>query len=291
MQISARYAIIPAKEGESVDILQEYSADNIYVRHAVDKAPADDDFSMHVHEQYEIYYFISGNAEYLVEGSRYPLYSGCILIMRPSESHRVKILGSSKYERYAVNFSPQLVKSIDPLGRLLRAFNDRPLGRGNLYYPAGAAGENIGNMFLEIFEVSDDYEKALRITALLFLLLDMLNKEFLNRTDLAYPPPKSAAEKIMSYINAHLFDKLTVPELARRFFLSTSQFGRIFRQASGTSPWEYITIKRLTAAREKIRSGMTAQNAGMSCGFSDYSSFFRAYVKYFGSSPKEDKER
>ena len=209
--------------------------------------------------------------------------------MRPSESHRVKILGSTKYERYAINFSLPFVKNIDSLGRLLRAFNDRPLGRGNLYYPTETAGKNISNMFSEVFAVSDDYEKSLRITALLFLLLDMINKEFLNRTDFTYPPPKSIAEKIVSYINTHLFDTLTVSALSKRFFLSTSQFGRIFRQATGTSPWEYITIKRLTAAREKIRGGMTAQNAGVCCGFKDYSSFFRAYVKYFGNSPREDK--
>lgn len=272
-----------------MDTLREYSADGLYMRYAVDEAPNDGDYSMHVHEQYEIYYFVSGDAEYLVEGSRYPLESGCILIMRPSESHRVKILNKTKYERYALNFSPSLVKNIDPSVRLLRAFNDRPLGRGNLFYPTQASAENISDMLSRVFEVDDDYERKLRITALLFLLLDMLNKEFLSRGGFAYPPPKSAAEKIISYINAHLFDKLTVPELAGRFYLSTSQLGRIFRQAAGTSPWEYITIKRLTAAKEKLRSGMTAQSAGISCGFNDYSSFYRAYVKYFGCSPNGDK--
>lgn len=274
-----------------MDIMQEFSFDDLYMRYAVSDAPDISDFPMHVHEQYEIYYFISGNAEYLVEGSRYPLYSGCILIMRPSESHRVKIFESEKYERYTVNFSSEFVKNIDPQCRLLRAFDDRPLGRGNLYYPTQAAEENIRKMFSEVFEVGDDYEKRLRITALLFLLLDMINKQFLSRTDFAYSPPKSTAEKIMSFVNTHLFDDLTVPKLAKHFYLSTSQFGRIFRQASGSSPWEYITIKRLTAAREKIRGGMTAQNAGICCGFNDYSSFFRAYVKYFGTSPKDDKEK
>ena len=119
----------------------------------------------------------------------------------------------------------------------------------------------------------------------------MINKLFLSRTDFEYPPPQSAAEKIMSYVNAHIFDDLTVPELAQHFYLSTSQFGRIFRQASGSSPWEYITIKRLTAAREKIHGGKSAQNAALCCESKDYSSFFRAYVKYFGTSPKDDKQR
>lgn len=272
-------------------MLQEYSDNEMYMRHAVDDAPDDGNFSMHVHDLFEIYYFISGNAEYLVEGSRYPLDTGCILIMRPSESHRVKILGKERYERCAINFSLPFIKATDPLGRLLSAFNDRPLGRGNLYYPPKTAEAGIRAMFCGVFAAGDDYEKRLRITALLFLLLDTIHKEFLSRTDHAYPPPQSTEERILSYVNVHLFDHLTVPALAKHFFLSVSQFNRIFRQASGSAPWEYITIKRLTSAREKIRSGMTAQDAGIDCGFKDYSSFYRAYVKYFGSAPKADKQR
>ncbi|MDE7212552.1 MAG: AraC family transcriptional regulator, partial [Lachnospiraceae bacterium] len=56
----------------------------------------------------------------------------------------------------------------------------------------------------------------------------------------------------------------------------------------GAAPWEYITIKRLNAAREKMRAGATAQSAGESCGYGDYSAFYRAYVKYFGCAPKDD---
>ena len=62
----------------------KFSSENLYIHYAIDEKPDDRDFVMHVHEQCEIYYFVSGNAEYLVEGTRYPLESGCILIMRPA---------------------------------------------------------------------------------------------------------------------------------------------------------------------------------------------------------------
>lgn len=69
--------------------------------------------------------------------------------------------------------------------------------------------------------------------------------------------------------------------LAERFFISTAQFNRIFKKATGSSPWEYITLKRLTAAKEKIRSGTQVTKACIDCGFGEYSVFYRAYVKYF----------
>ena len=271
-----------------MDILQEFSSENLYMRYAVNEDPDDKDFSMHIHEWCEIYYFVSGNAEYLVEGARYLLKPGSILIMRPSESHRAKILGKGKYERYAINFSASVIDNIDPQRRLMKAFFDRPLGRANLYLPAEFKEENMRKVFSEMCEGADDYEKRLQILTRLILLLNSINKAFLNRNSSEYLPPQSISEKMVSYVNAHLFDELSVPILAERFFLSASQFGRVFKQATGAAPWTYITIKRLTAAREKIRSGFSARAASESCGFEDYSAFYRAYVKYFGHPPYRD---
>lgn len=271
-----------------MDLLQEFQSDDLYMRYAIDKAPDDSNFFMHVHEQCEIFYFVSGNAEYYVEGTKYPLKPGSILIMRPSESHRTKILGSGKYERYAVNFSISVIDHIDPQHRFMKAFFDRPLGRGNLYLPSEFNIENMHQFFAEMCNGTDDYEMQLSVLSHLFLLLNMIDKAFLNRKSLEYAPPQGISEEIVSYVNTHLFEELSVSVLAKHFFLSISQFSRIFKQATGAAPWEYVTIKRLTAAREKIRSGISAQRAAEICGFGDYSAFYRSYVKYFGHSPQND---
>ena len=270
-------------------MLQEYDFGDLYVRHAVDDCPEDRFFAMHVHERYEIYYFVSGSAEYLVEGSRYPLEPGSLLVMRPVESHRVKILGSKPYERFALNFFPAVLDGIDPQQRLMKPFEDRPLGRGNLYAPAEFGDVDLERIFMQMCEPGEeDYGKRLKLLTGLIRLLDMLHEAYTQRGSAEYMPPQSLSEQMVSYVNMHLFDKLSVPDLAEQFFLSTSQFSRVFKQATGVAPWEYITIKRLTAAKEKIRRGIPANAASESCGFGDYSAFYRAYTKYFGCTPKVD---
>ena len=254
----------------------------------MDENPDDRKFAMHVHESCEIFYFVSGNAEYLVEGARYPLESGSILIMRPSESHRTKISGSEKYERYAINFPVSVIEDIDPEHRLLKAFFDRPLGRGNLFLPMEFGDEDLHEIFAEMCNKTSRYETQVNVKTHLFWLLDRINRLWLKRGLKEYAPPQNISERIVLYVNSHLFEELSVPMLAELFFLSPSQFGRIFKQATGAAPWEYITIKRLTAAREKIRNGESIHNAAERCGFGDYSTFYRAYVKYFGHSPKYD---
>lgn len=268
---------------------KEYEFGEYFVRHAIDVHPDDKYFFMHIHERCEIFYFVAGRAEYLVEGARYPLEPGSLMIMSPLESHRTRILDGSRYERFVLNFSVAAVDAVDPEHRLLKPFFDRPAGRGNLYLPSELPAVPTERIFRAIYEeVPDEYERRIRVSSYLFFLLECLFEAYMRRGAAKYRPPESLAEQMVAYVNAHLYTELSVPALAKQFLLSVSQFGKIFKQATGAAPWEYITAKRLSAAREKMRAGVKAQSAAESCGFGDYSAFYRAYVKYFGHSPQND---
>ena len=267
-------------------MLDEYYFDNIYIRHAVDEHPDDRDFTMHIHEQCEIYFFISGNAEYLVEGSVYPLNEKSLLIMRPAEAHKARIRGNGRYERYALNFPLSFADFIDPEGMLISAFIQRPLGKSNMFSAEELDMPLAERLFSQMCSIGSDYERQLSVKTHLITLLDMISRSYKLRGR-SENTPRSNGERIVLYVNSRLFDDISVPELAKHFYLSPSQFGRLFRQATGAAPWEYITKKRLTAAKEKLRNGFSAQQAAESCGFGDYSSFYRAYTKHFGCSPTE----
>lgn len=268
-------------------MLKEYSFGNIYIRHAVDDCPDDKFFTMHIHEQCEIYFFVSGNVEYLVEGSKYPLNENALMIMCPAEAHKPKILGKERYERYAINFPVSFAESIDPQNRLMKAFTERPLGKNNMIGCSAIDMKLVEKLFAEMCNDGEDYSQQLTIKTHLLMLLEMINCAY-NKQETVEHKTQSTAERIVAYVNNHLFEGISVPKLAEHFYLSPSHFSRVFRQATGASPWEYITKKRLTAAKEKIRSGSSARQASESCGFGDYSAFYRAYTKYFGCSPTDD---
>lgn len=109
--------------------LCSYKNDDLQFTHTYDTHPKQQDFILHIHDQYEIYCFLAGDAEYLVEGNVYPLKPGCILIMRPSEVHKVRIISQKPYERYVIQFADSLLNAVDPERYLLKAFLDRPLGQ------------------------------------------------------------------------------------------------------------------------------------------------------------------
>jgi AraC-like DNA-binding protein len=270
--------------------LEKFNSLELFGKHEVSEAPDAGEFALHVHSRYEIYVFCSGRAQYLVEGSVYPLERGSVLILRPGESHAAKILESERYERYAINFSASLVSRVDPRRQLLRAFDDRPLGRGNLYTAEELGAAAVESTLADVhLSAEQGYESYLDLYSRLFSLLRLIDAAFVRRGISEYKPPESLPEQILSYLNAHLFEELTVAGLAEHFFLSRSQFCRIFRETSGKTPWEYVTQKRLTAAREMIEAGASVSVAAEACGYGDYSAFYRAYVKLFGTSPSHQK--
>ncbi len=271
-------------------MLNEYSFGEVYIRHAIDDEPDEKDFTMHIHDRCEIYFFVSGDVEYLVEGSKYPLSENSLMIMRSAEAHAPKITGGSTYERYAVNFPLDLADAIDPERRLTKAFTERPLGKNNMFSPAETDMALVKKLFYEMCSDNDDYGKRLTINTHLITLLDMINRAWAEKK--RYGQKKqSTAERIVLYVNEHLTEDISVAQLAEHFYLSTSQFNRVFRQATGAAPWDYVIKKRLTIAKDLLRNGISAQDASESCGFRDYSVFYRAYIRHFGHPPKHSQNK
>ncbi len=269
-------------------MLNEYSFGDIYIRHAVDDSPDGKDFTMHIHDRCEIYFFLSGDVEYLVEGAKYPLKENSLMIMRPAEAHAPKITGSSTYERYALNFPLDFANTIDPERRLTKAFSERQLGKNSMFSSSEMDMVLVKKLFSEMCSDNDDYGKRLTINTHLITLLDIISRAWGEKEKTKHKQ-QSNSQRIVMYVNDHLTEDISVPKLAEHFYLSTSQFNRVFRQATGAAPWDYITKKRLTVAKELLKNGISAQEAAENCGFKDYSVFYRAYIKHFGHPPKHSR--
>ncbi len=263
---------------------------NFQLHHAIDNPPKMKDYFMHMHDNYEIFCFVSGNAHYMVEGTVYELFPGSLLLMRQSESHTLILDGFERYERFTLNFRYELFEHSVFSPSLLRPFHDRPLGKRNLYLPSDLSGIDTLSYFRKICEESKILPKEEVLLANLSALLCAINAAFIRNEESLSPKNTKIGNKIIEYINENLLSELSLQTLSEHIHMSPSQLNRIFKEATGSSVYHYILLKRMILAREMIANGESAQNAALSCGFHDYSSFFRLYKKNFGTAPTEKRK-
>lgn len=258
-----------------------YSDSDISMNYRRDDKPIQSDFRMHTHESYELYYFAGGNGIYRVEGTPYPLEKGDILIMRPAEAHYIDITENIPYTRLSVNFKPELIGGIDPSGRLLAPFDNRKIGTFNRY-----RAENFKSDAYSIFIkniITDSPDRRVQTITNLLPLLNEISLAFGSVTETEIS--KSLDSRIISYINRHISENITLDDICNRFYISKTHLCRIFKKATASTVGEYITVKRLVNARQLILSGTPPTKAHLQCGFRDYSVFYRAYKKKYGISP------
>jgi len=254
----------------------------IYSHHSVDSYPDANVFNMHAHDWLEILYCISGKGNYIVEDSIYSLEPGDIFIIRPGEMHKLQIDSSSTYERIVIRFSPDLFDDYSAKDALLKIFYDRRKGQHNRHRIDDL---NIVKTAFSNYEFKNIYNIELNLLGRLILILTALEGIYTSSEESV---SSNIQSKLLSYVDEHLFDNISVGDIAEAFGKSRSQINRIFSRMTGKSLWDYVITKRLMAARTMIQSGESAHEACNDCGFSDYSAFYRAYKARFGNSPRDD---
>ena len=97
----------------------------------------------------------------------------------------------------------------------------------------------------------------------------------------------SQVDDILSYINNHIGQPLSLTELAAKFFISESYICRIFKSTTGTTVNKYITARRISIAKSFLAEGVSVTDVCVRCGFNDYSNFLKSFTKSVGISPKK----
>ena len=240
---------------------------------------ADMEYKMHCHDSYEIYYMITGNVEYLLEGRPYIPRPGSLIVIPPGCFHGLKVLDGEEYHRIRVHFVKEL------LGERERELLLGPFARGWCCYEEQFQME----WYFHALEECGSYGKDLQDIAIRTRVLSLLTKIFAIYREASGTSrgKEGQVQEIIRYINQNLSAPLSLEGLAQTFYMSKNHLTAVFKRATGTTVARYILYKRMAIVRKELSMGVPAAEAASRAGFGDYSSFFRAYKKMFGCAPSD----
>lgn len=95
----------------------------------------------------------------------------------------------------------------------------------------------------------------------------------------------SASERARAYIHEHLDEPVSMDDLEHVAGQDRWQLSRDFRRLNGTSPYRYLLMRRLDAARDRIQRGESFAQTALACGFNDQSHMTRHFRAAHGLSP------
>ena len=103
---------------------------------------------------------------------------------------------------------------------------------------------------------------------------------------------KSRINKVFQFIDENLGSDLSLNTLAEIACFSPFHFHRIFKFTTNETLNEYVTRQRIEkSALDLLHKTLSTTELAHKYGFSDNSSFSRAFKKYFGISPTEFKSQ
>lgn len=244
--------------------------------------------AFHYHEFCKLLLLVSGQGSYYIDGQHYLLHPGDIVTVGSHSIHKPEMEAATAYERIILYVSPVYLQQIStPDCDLLSLFSGET---GHVLRPQEKARKHLFALAAALEQDLDKegFGRELLCSAGLTRLLVELGRCRSQLSD-TQPNPLMPQSKrnydIMRYLDQHLAEDISMDQLADLFFVSKYHMMRSFREETGASIYQYLTLKRLLRAREQMDSGVSATEACYSCGFHSYSSFTRAYGKHYGTTP------
>ncbi len=240
----------------------------------------------HFHNCYEIFYFLEGEGDYVVEGIKYPLLPGDILITNPRELHSPAIR-SDVYHRITLAIHPLylsgfITKDYNPFN----GFASRPLADQNRIPAEVVQSHGLAREIEAIGAYSKDPSprRDAMIKAHLLILLEAIN-QIISVTKLSFANER--IQDIVHYINEHLSEKITLSSIADAFFINKHHLSHTFHDRMGMTLTDYITSKRIQQSLELLPGPLSLLDIALTVGFTDYAGFYRAFAKFIGTSPQQ----
>lgn len=101
------------------------------------------------------------------------------------------------------------------------------------------------------------------------------------------PTNNNRIDDIIDYLTDNISADITLDFLAEKFFINKYYMCHTFKKQTGITIKEFMNTRKITKAKQMLSEGADIMGLCYECGFNDYSTFYKAFKKLTGKSPKD----
>lgn len=226
---------------------------------------------------------LSGEGELSYEAQTHQLHSGdCVFIdCRKAYSHSTSNdLWSLQWCHFYAPFLPAVYEK----------YKER--GGHPVFHPENLA--SFTSLLTDLYDLasSSDYIRDMRINEKLGSLLTLLMEQSWHPESVTVSRKRMELAAVKEYLDEHYTEKITLDDLADKFFINKFYLSKIFKEYFGITINGYLMELRITRAKHFLRfTDKTIDEIGNVIGMDNANYFSRAFRKIEGVSPSEYRKQ
>jgi AraC-like DNA-binding protein len=248
----------------------------------------------HYHDFSELVLVLSGRGRHVLEGESFPVAAGNVFVVQGQQVHSFRdrdglVLVNVMYDPQRVPLPAGLLRRLpgysalfmlEPTFRSAHRFSSRlQLDRDDL----GAAEALAERIEAESAQARPGHEAVL--LGLLTELMVFLSRRY-GESDVRESRALLEMGKLISTLEQRFSEPWTLEQMAKLARLSRTSLLRVFRQATGKSPIDYLIGLRIEAAKRLLRqSERSMTDIALDTGFGDSNYFARQFRIVTGTTP------
>ena len=216
---------------------------------------------------------------YICSGKMYFQSNGSVLLAEPDDCVLLKPHCKNSFlfadEKQCSYYEFILVGSM--LDEFLRIYNlERTLG---LNLNDDKFFRNFFDSMKSLADVKPVSSIFSELTGAAFTLLQKISSA------VQFQARSSSADEIRDFLERRIKEKFSMTEVARKFNIDIHDMNRIFQEAFGVTPYQYLKRFRLCKAGEILRTGMLVKEVSTAVGYQNIKAFSTEFRQFYGKSP------
>jgi len=247
--------------------------------------------SAHIHKATELLYVREGSFTVTLDGTRYEIYEGDLILICSGAIHYVVTGDSPKNSYYVIKIPPSFFIDFsrhDAGAEYAMRFALNRRENKCFWHREELDGSEIkrvlDSLISEFTQKKYAYEVAIKLK-IMELLLTILRHDAPNEA-LVNDQTSRLIYSVMNYVQERFAEDIDEKELAKSYGMSYSYFSRSFNRVTGMTFKKYLNRTRIRKAEQLLFSdGCSISEAAITCGYNSISYFIKVYRSVTGKTP------